>query len=229
LYLAKHYVLIGDEEQANALFASTTDALDQFARQTGNNSELAADVAVCRALWSASSDAELADTRQKVNGLLRNLPVEGKSKGYLALASALARTGGASRAIDVLQAGLKERSFRDSYDWMIMEELLERLLREAGDAAGVEALLRDAINFRERFLTKEAPITLEAKVRLARWFLGQQRAPEAASLLPICRQLADHAESTPEHRDIAIQTAVTICEALNRPEDAAAWKSRLLE
>ena len=227
LDLGKHYLFIGEPEKADALLCPTSTVLEQYSRQVGGIPETVVNAAQCVALCGDSTQSELRAAAESVETHLANLPYEAQAGGHLALARAYARLGDKDRAIASCRAGLKKRYFRHNYDWMLLERLLEELLTDRGDTAGVEALLEDAIDYRERFLTPDAPITLAAKARLAEWLVGQHRAADAEELLASCEQLADHAESTREQQTLAARTAIALCDALGKADEMAAWQGRL--
>ena len=105
------------------------------------------------------------------------------------------------------------------------------LLTAEGRSAEVEDVLRDAARDLEKFLTPTHPATLAAKVRLSDWLVEQGRVEkgDAPNLLEGCRQLADHEDASQGRRQLAIETAIKLCQVMNQAEELNAWRERLAE
>jgi hypothetical protein len=178
---------------------------------------------------SASGDAEVAEAIQLAQEASQTAGRPVRNSLQTALAKALLRTGRHDDAITTLREGLADRRFDLMSEWLPLERLLIRVLREQDRTAELEEVLRDNIDYRESFLTPTHPATLEARVELARWFVEQDRTDDAIAIVDDLEQLARHNNTAMERSRSAMETLVTIYTASDQLQKAKAWQAELDE
>jgi tRNA A-37 threonylcarbamoyl transferase component Bud32 len=174
-----------DEEARTALQALVLPA--RMAALTADlHPELRTAFAFTLVLGGSGKTEELQAARTHVQRALEHMGTFNPDKRAFALvvlALADRRGGDLDRAIASLRQAQTLIQHHDLFEGRVVETFLVKCLKEKGDQAAVETVLRDGVSQRQTALPKGHPEIAAAQVNLATFLMGQKRYADAEPLL----------------------------------------------
>jgi ATP/maltotriose-dependent transcriptional regulator MalT len=176
---------------------------------------------------------ELQAARTHVQRALEQLGTTNPDQRTMALfvlALADQRGGDLDRAIASLRQAQTLVQPHVMFERKVVETFLVKYLKDKGDLAAVETVLRDGVNQRQTALPKGDPEVAAAQVNLATFLFGQQRYADAEPLLRVAYEtLKAHpqaaASASLKRRLTQVgEQLVTLYEAWGKPDEAAKWR-----
>jgi serine/threonine protein kinase len=228
--------LQGKEEAAHAALQALVLPAQMAALKADVRPELRTALAFALVVGGSGKAEELQAARTHARKALE--PSRSIGQGERAIASfvlALAdrRSGDLDRAIASLREAQTLVQPHDPFVRREVEALLVKCLREKGDLAAAEAVLRDGVSERQAAQPKGDPQLAAAQVRLAAVLADQQRYADAEPLLLTAHEaLRTHPQVAAsaflkERRADAADRLARLYDAWGKPDEAAKWRKEL--
>lgn len=224
LRLAIVNLLQEDSSNADLVLEQLLPFAKNGVEQTDRNTMWLHKYAFALALRSSATEEELQTALKAAQDGLKNAIRPIRNSVEIALAISLHRLGRTDEAIETLQTAIKDRNFWLATDWILLEHMLFKLLKEQSRLGELEAAILAGIKHRETHFTPEHSFTLVAKARYANWLIEQNQLEKVESLIPACQSLAEHPDATEQRRELGRTTLVQIYEALGLEAEADRWR-----